>query len=262
MRVMGGHSAPHQVTMLSTEHSATAVMSRKGDITATVRPLPTLLRWVVRHPDLPVPRLLTLGAFILHDPRAALRQAAWSFAVSQVAQHVLGPLAGRTGHSKHLKLAAGLLVSGVQVVRTARWHGAEHMTIRTWHDTGSTELEDIRLRSPVDDKCGGRFVLPALLVRAAVSRFAKSDTTKLWSLLAGLEAMLWFDHLHGLDRVPGLTLASRLLQRCATTRPPGDRELLTAHRAMLELVAASPGGDGGGPVPKVDVAVRSSATRA
>ena len=56
--------------------------------------------------------------------------------------------------------------------------------------------------------------------------------------LVAWEGVMWVDKLAGWDKIPGTSHASHFLQRFITTRVPGKQELLTAQRALRELVVA------------------------
>lgn len=239
IKIIGGDSSPRRIAIRSKRFSATARASRDGSITCDVQPVPALLQFIVAHPRLPIPRLFIMMVFMLSNPREVLRQMIVTSAIRFL---VLKPLFDKflpdEDNAVWQKFIAAVVGGVWKISRTARWHGAEHMAISAYSDSGSTDLEVIRRESPVNDLCGGRVALPTIGVAALASRAAKTDNARLAAQLVSLEAMLWLDKCWGLHRIPGLAQTSRLLQRYATTRQPSELELLTAQRAIQELVAA------------------------
>lgn len=113
------------------------------------------------------------------------------------------------------------------------------MAIAAYDRSSTTELEKIRQESPIHDKCGGRFVLPMLFapfISAAVGNLL--SVTSIIPSLVILECIFWVDKLKGLDKTPICSEASYFLQRFITTKKPGNEEILTAQKAIRELIAA------------------------
>jgi len=119
----------------------------------------------------------------------------------------------------------------------ATWHASEHMLIRTYTDHGTTDLETARKASRIDPFCGGRFIVPLIVIphlSQAIGYWLGIDSTILYFLF--LEATLRIDRAYGLYRVPLVSHASEALQRYVTTKDPGDIELMTAQCAVDALV--------------------------
>lgn len=113
------------------------------------------------------------------------------------------------------------------------------MAIATYNRTGSTDIEDIAKESPVHDKCGTRLYLPIMAGMIIAEFVAKNfGVSHVITPLAILLGVLWMDSLIGWDKIPGISHAARLIQKHITTCVPKEQELLTAQRAMQELIAA------------------------
>jgi hypothetical protein len=184
----------------------------------------------------------------LTDPQT-YRQPGPPAQIEQLNRLLVAPLVPRVARLSRGRLSnqgltvvgRGLVTIGVGVTFVARsrpWHGAEHMTIAAYERSGSTRPCDVQCESPINDHCGGRLVLPLLLVGTVWA--AAPIRSRVLRLILGavlVEAGLQVERLWGWDRIPVFAQASRLLQRC-TTRQPDEQHLAVARIAMAALLKA------------------------
>jgi hypothetical protein len=134
------------------------------------------------------------------------------------------------GDARVFTLAAlGAVLTFVHVF-VARWHGAEHKVAAAYARDDPAWPDLVRTESRVHELCGGRFLLPLVVLLLAPIR-----TLTMW---IAVEALLWIDKLYGIRRTPLLAQASTLLQKYITTAEPSNAEVETAIAAMRALIAA------------------------
>lgn len=123
---------------------------------------------------------------------------------------------------------------------TAAWHGAEHMVITTYRQKRSTDMNDIEKQNPISETCGTRFLLLiysfamlCCILEVITDNFLVAIIS-LFVLFAGFKLMpyRWIE-------IPGSLRFSFFVQRHFTIRKPSKQQLLTAQRAVEELIAAS-----------------------
>jgi hypothetical protein len=256
VKIIGGRSAHRQISFLSTEFSVTAICNQDNTITCKVKPLPCMVSFLYRHKRLPLPGIIRLllvmfagakvkGRIVLGLMFLSLFLSAW-VEIQLIPPKMAVPQLISPWFFGGLMLLLAwlifwLLPRGLR--RVATWHAAEHMTIAAYDKSGAADLEVIAVQDRVHPKCGGRLALPFLASGLLVLLFAFKAPAN-WFLvsvmlgdLALLEAVLLIDRLIGWDRIPVAAQTSRLLQRYVTTRQPGELELRTAQRAMLELIS-------------------------
>ncbi|TSC83097.1 MAG: hypothetical protein G01um101419_248 [Parcubacteria group bacterium Gr01-1014_19] len=147
---------------------------------------------------------------------------------------------------KILSFLVNQMISVVRVFgwmkKVAPWHGAEHKVIESYWATGTTDLETARKTSPISDKCGGRIAVLYLLALGAI--FASAITFalggyKAFMIIIGLTilATLIMVVLRRTTMKCAVHL-SRQLQKHWMTKEPGEKELWTAHCAIVELLKA------------------------
>ncbi len=120
----------------------------------------------------------------------------------------------------------------------AKWHGAEHMVIDAYIDTGKCDFESTLRSSPISSNCGGRFVIIMFTVLFVTTIFLPPELRWLNSA-AILSIFTWpnlVDRRLCCNRVVGAL--NWFLQRFFTTAEPGVKELTTAHEAMRGLLEA------------------------
>lgn len=249
IRIVGGMSLSSQISIVSNEFAATAICSPEtGNISCNVRRLSWLSRFLHNSQRFPWPRLLRLALFLFNS----LTKRGWVIlgfsTFATILLYYYSPAIAEKFHPLMRLLFYYQLVFNTAFLAlylamasrfVASWHGAEHMVIAAYDRTGSTDLEAIRKEVPVHDKCGGRLLLPSIVASVVAEVIAIFfDLNKALVLIATFEAVLWVDTLIGWHNIPITSHASHVLQKYVTTRMPGERELLTAQRAMKELVAA------------------------
>ncbi|OGN03630.1 MAG: hypothetical protein A2655_03460 [Candidatus Yanofskybacteria bacterium RIFCSPHIGHO2_01_FULL_43_42] len=251
VHIVGGKSSSGRVSILSDEFLATARSNEDGEITCEVRRHSSLAIFLYRNKHLPIPRvirmMLFLVSFMTRRDLMFLGIFAGILLVDKYLPSDISVFFGTSGTSSQygwlssLGMTAGIMV-GMMVYgwsHVATWHGAEHMAIAAYERNGSTDIQHIANECPVQDKCGGRMILP-LMTAMIASVFVAGifDVSRVIVSLVAWEGVMWVDKLAGWDKIPGTSHASHFLQRFITTRVPGKQELLTAQRALRELVVA------------------------
>ena len=235
IKIIGGSSGSGRVSILSEEYCATARYSKsEGTITCEIKPLPSLVRFIVRaEKKYFVPRIVKILCFFLGSITlldflfitllvTGVHLIVGKFEDAAILQYKFVP--------PLLVLALFLFITRTKV---SGWHGAEHMTIAAYERSETTELDAICRESPVNPKCGGRLVLPILILM-----FASLYLFSHWMfLVTSIEATLWIDKKIGFDKIPAFSHFSVLLQSYITTTNPTRRQLHTARIAMAELIA-------------------------
>jgi len=253
VKVIGGKSIKGSVSILSDKFVVTAVSGAGGKINCTVNPMSETARWVIQYKNPWMPKLLRLLLFL----REGIGTRDIVFfgllftglaALLLLSESILpGSVEAVDSNIWLFNLSTLLIVLLMLKASIAKWHGAEHMTIAAYISTGMTDLETIKKQSPIDPHCGGRFII-GIVAAQQISNFVTNTYVPNQILLAFLyvifinaammEIVLRIDAWKGLDKLPVTSQASYLLQKYFTTAQPGDRELLTAKRAMDELIAA------------------------
>ncbi|MBI4098447.1 MAG: DUF1385 domain-containing protein [Candidatus Magasanikbacteria bacterium] len=256
VKIVAGMSARGRITLCSDTFIATARLDKDGDISCETERLAPVTRFFLKNKRLPIPQLvrivllfadgigkkgllfslLFLGSCVLVGMVTGLWLRANYPPPSPAAISVRAPSDQFLWVINVIIYIGGLLYINRRI---ATWHAAEHMAIAAYEETGSTDIQAITRASPVHDKCGSRFFLPlvagSIIVELIAASFGISRTI---IFLMILECMLWVDKLKGLDKLPGASHASRLLQRFVVTRQPGEREVRIAQRALQTLIAA------------------------
>ena len=97
-------------------------------------------------------------------------------------------------------------------------HGAEHMVVTSYRETGESSIEAARQFAPRQGTCGGRYAAPYMALVLLTLPVHAIFKRKLWwaiSLLIGAKGLLWVDHLWGFDKVPGLVpFTPRIPEAC------------------------------------------------
>lgn len=239
IRIVGGISSCGRVSILSDEFISSA-RYREGRVTCEVERLSSLLRFLYKHKGLPIPRLVRMALFFADS--MAKSWVSIFIAVFFLRAFTVNSTAA-SSHSifdELTRFAVVLLaVFAYSIWRVAKWHGAEHMAIAAYENSGNTDVQSIERESTINKKCGGRLILPLLASVVISNLIAKNFGVNVTiAFLAVMEAMLWVDTLKGWDNIPVTSQASDLLQKWVTTRRPETREVLTAQRALSELVRA------------------------
>jgi len=63
INIIGGRSLPRRISFISEKYVAEAICKKTGEITTTVRILPTYLTALLRKSSFPIPKILQLIAF-------------------------------------------------------------------------------------------------------------------------------------------------------------------------------------------------------
>lgn len=261
MKIIGGKSTARRISILSEEFVSTARSNEDGNVTCKVKRHSPLSRFLYRNENLPMPKFVRmvlffadsmtkkgwvfLGLYVLIVALMEKYLLSGSLLLTLAGKYQPGLLDTSSASSFSFLLFSAMCVTltamGVTYTqrRIASWHGAEHMAIAAYTRTGSIEIRDIARECPVNDKCGGRLVLP-LLVGAVVAVIAADilAVSTVITYVAMLESVMWIDSLKGWDKIPGTSQASHLLQKWITTCEPGAQELRTAQLALRELIAA------------------------
>ncbi|MCH8049658.1 DUF1385 domain-containing protein [Patescibacteria group bacterium] len=252
VNIIGGISFPGRIAILSDKLQSIATwgtMDGKEVVLSIVKPLPVLqlTRPTLKRRWIPIPRVLRLFIFIYIASNWWVRAFFILLIVAEVIRF-LTPIPETVETVMVSPLIVGLIYGfwiiliGLMIrliALTRAWHGAEHMTIETYRSSGSSSLREIKKRSPVHPRCGGRLLAPILLVAFLSPILAIAlGLPNILIALIGLEMVLWIDDLIGWYRIPIFAQLSRLLQRYLTTKVPSKRELLTAQVALKELLKA------------------------
>jgi hypothetical protein len=244
VRIVGGMSLPGCIMLNSTTHAAIAKHEGEGVIKVTTRRRAVIpvddaseSKWVpltvrlIRHffqaltPRDRLQWIILLGAFYALDRAGFVK-----------------PNAGIPGWL----ITSAIGLAAVWFVYSTRpWHAAEHMAIGSYaNGEGSASFDSIAQADRVHPRCGGRFVLPFLLlmplcewllgftsVSAGLAPFA--------AMLLVAETAFGVDALVGWYKLPVFCQASQLLQRHITTAPPDEVHLRTAETALVMLIYAA-----------------------
>lgn len=244
MIILGGVSGPSRITFFSDAFTARAkcrIDKKTGDWTVdcTVKKRSAPQRFLAKHPKLPVPKLLRKLVLLLNKPKHVaifvilLGIIVWS--EQRSAELTLRALL----ISASMTLGLSMIVLSLVMEHIARWHGAEHMAVTAYERYGNVSIEKIAEQSPVHKHCGGRFLLPLMLVFTLSSIGEYAFGINSWiSFLLLAEAALWIDALIGFDKIPVFKNASEQLQKHITTDYPGRDELVTAYQGMQTLIRA------------------------
>jgi hypothetical protein len=241
IEIIGGASSVGAISIHSTEYVSIASL-HDGIVHCEVIPFGEEHRFLMKQRF--VPRLVRLLLIFLSDMTNPQRYMVIFLIGAGILLLTLRPLFGAEDRPVSpwfiltLFCLSGLYnLKGVRAV--APWHGAEHMAIESYWQTGTTDLEAIKKCSPVHKHCGGRLFVPFLLILITGFCFIRPLSLKtLGFVLLAAEIILWTDHLIGLHKIPITSHASYAIQRYLTTSEPGPIELSVAHTALIELVAA------------------------
>lgn len=233
---------------MSDKYVSRAFIRDDGSMACRVSPRSNIQQFIERHNYMP--RLLRLGLFLVDSFGSGKKGLL--FILALLVYPVIRSL-NLFGHSTlepasdsnpfltavFTALPVLFVIGGIYFLRKyiAPWHGAEHMAISAYQKSGKTDVETIKNGNRIDPHCGGRFLLPFLLVGVASyylsSRF---HFNQFLCYLVSLEIVLWIDRFIGWWRIPGFAQASRLLQKHITTAEPSGYELALAHHALKSLV--------------------------
>ncbi|MFH1632289.1 MAG: DUF1385 domain-containing protein [bacterium] len=253
VNIIGGISFPGRIAILSDHYQAIAVWTRvkgKEGPVAIVRRLPmkSVAHPTLKHKWLPIPRVVRLFAFLFLAGNWFIKLFLILVVVGEVVQIVFPPSVDvvETVYLSPFFIATIYMFYIVLIIWFARfmaatraWHGAEHMAIETYRQTGQSSIKSIAKFSPVSPYCGGRLFAPFLLIAFLAPALALTyGINDFLVTLVGLEIVLWIDALIGFYRIPIFREAAWLLQKYITTKKPSERELKTAHLALRELIKA------------------------
>ena len=239
--VLCGMSVGGRISIVSDRFIATARHVKGQQPECSVRKLASLVRFFMNS-RFPFPRTARLFVFSGVSSTGLLLILASCAVVIQILNIGAGtllpavPLIGLGVWFYSVLFVALFLLYARTII--APWHGAEHMAIAAYWRNGSTNLDALAKESPVNDKCGGRIFVFAIVAFGISMALMPVIGIPQWATsLIMLEVGLWLDKLVGLDHIPGVAHISRLLQKHITTRVPGEVELRTAQAAMLALLA-------------------------
>ncbi len=246
MKIIGGMSMPHSISILSDDFVATATYRRSHNaIDCVVARRTPIIPLLARYRWIPIPRVLRLLIFLFSSSPILMGFLVGYQVVDRI---VSGPtptlppipfeqrfLICAFIQSHFIPLLAAILLFIKMFIGS--WHAAEHMAISAYERLTSTEFADIASQDRVHPKCGGRLMAPLLIASFLVFCFGPINHLLL-SQLVLIECILWIDHFVGFDKIPIFRTLSTLLQRYATTSPAGDVEILTAQTAVRALIAA------------------------
>lgn len=112
------------------------------------------------------------------------------------------------------------------------------MVISCFERTGAAEMSEIKKESRIHLECGGRFIIPWML--AALLTALVFILFGFWwclgALICSVSMITLGDRFWGIGSLPIFGYLSYLLQKHITTAEPGVKELLTAQRAMQEII--------------------------
>lgn len=250
--IRGGYSTSGKITILSEDHAGQAWWDG-SQIHVSTHPHPAFARFCAAHPHWPIPRVLRMFAifssnlgwwrWLIAGMLLVLLVLTVLVAVipASSAPVPLGPALTlpRAISSVVINLATVMVITALISLRVAKWHAAEHMVIAAYNRHGDISLGAIRRESRVDPHCGGRFLLPLIIVTniSTLVAYQRPELSLLYNLIA-FEALLWLDHFFPLDRIWPFGQFSRWLQRVFTTAEPGNIEIHVARDAMLAVLNA------------------------
>lgn len=253
--IVGGSSDYNKITVVSTEFESTAFSNKNGQITCNVKRHSFLKRFAYKNRrNVLIPRLVTLFLILTAD----LKKKDWAiigfcllclFSIEKFfsGQNYPADLLGKTSLfiTLHFKIiivfcfVAVFLFSMIRRNPSAKWHGAEHMVISAYQHTGSSDIECIAAESPMNDKCGTMLYLPLIIGIIAANFIIKIfNINEIIAYLITFEGVITITALNGWNKVRGITRASYFLQKNKNVDTPGMQELLTAQRALQELIFA------------------------
>lgn len=179
-----------------------------------------------------------IGAFVV----IIFALSAIIFATLDLSDPSSDPSSSPISQYSNLILAIGILFRLKYTWSAKSWHGAAHMAVATYRESGSTEVEEIKHEGHVQGQCRSRFLFPIILASFLAYFFTTvTSFPDIVFYFVILELMLWIDKFVGLENVPVFSHFSTLFQRYVATGPPGDQELLTAQCAVKNLVKAHQG---------------------
>jgi len=255
IKILGGHSQCREISISSVEFVSTAKCDENGKITCQVKSYPPVIAFLRRHRRWPIPGLIRLMIVIGSQFNGKQR---WLYFTTPISMLIIA-WTQRFLFPANLKISQvvspwqlwvdSLILVVILIALLGRkkesfttWHGAEHMVIGAYDRYGSTELEIIAKQDRFHPKCGGRLLLPFVIVFVvglSLSTRAQANlffgTLLFWEVVL-VELVLLVDRLIGWDKIPITAQASWLLQRYVTTRQPGELELRTAQTALIELL--------------------------
>lgn len=241
VRIVGGMSFPGSITLQSDQFVSKARYQRDGTIETTTYPVPAPARMMHRFSRFPIPRILLFALFIFYSFSRLQRVCIVGLITYDVLfPNVPAPVqSGSTSISHLLGFMFPMLYFGWMIWAVRKWHAAEHKVIAAYTAWGTTSVTEIANANRIDMRCGGRFVLPFMLVPFTTVFLCKWFG---WNVVVVslflYELLLWVDHLFGFDRIPVTRHASYLLQKYITTKEPDQRELETAQKALTNLLDA------------------------
>lgn len=244
VRIVGGMSLPGRIALHSQTHVAIATHKGDGEVELRVRrrlvaPVAdsTLERYtpwtirMIRH---------FLGDMTPRDRTQFLIAGAVIYLLDRAGFMATGP-----GLPGWLVNALGLLVLAGFVYLTRPWHAAEHMAVESYaNGEGSARHSDIARADRVSPRCGGRFVLPFIILAFVWERLLgytglSERAVPYVAMILTIEVAFAFDKLVGWYKVPVFREASQLLQCHLTTAAPGALPLYTAEIALVGLINAA-----------------------
>jgi len=139
-----------------------------------------------------------------------------------------------------------LMVSWMKDMRRVfEYHGAEHKTVYNFEARESLTIDNARKYSTLHPRCGTSFLFVLMIVSILVFSLAHFDTitAKLLSrivllpLIAGISyEVIRFSAKHPGSLLRIVTYPGLMLQKI-TTKPPDDKQLATAIRALEEALS-------------------------
>lgn len=131
--------------------------------------------------------------------------------------------------------------------RVFEYHGAEHMVIHAYEESGRLDMDEIKRMSPLHPRCGTSFLLIVMLISILVFSFIPQSWAFSYKLLSRLTlipliAGLSYETLKASASMKDnpvmrlLILPGLLLQRL-TTRPPDEGQIRVAVKALEEVLS-------------------------
>ncbi len=247
INIIGGRSAFRQVGILSDQLTVIAYFREDGKIHHKIITHGRLSLFLYKRKWLkcvPLLQLIRMALFLIDTMSKSGRLIVGSVMLGFVLTQIFMGSAFHTPTNPFLMwcVITGMLVVGYyfHFQCIGPWHGAEHMAIAAYRKHRSRDMEVIRQQNRVDDNCGGRLLLPTLVLIAIanIAAYKLGMHQPAIASLAALEFTLWIDGLVSWNRIPLARQASHFLQKRITTRQPGDKELQIAQQALKTLINA------------------------
>lgn len=248
MRIIGGLGTMRSVALFTTDFRSVASLNRDGSITRTIKKRSWFEKFLSKNRFL-FPKILVLSLLIL---MSLTKKQLLIFGtimlivplvVSQVVTQIsTDPNATAESLNEWMRLTRPLLLVPVLWMihkYAGGFHAAEHMAISAYGKYGADGINHIAEQPRVNEYCGGRLVVPAVLAGWTVALCSHwlGHATIFVSLFA-LELILWIDKFIGLNKIYVTAKISEWLQTYITTRTPTEKELLVGKKALQQLLVA------------------------